>query len=70
MCGTIMSTPAPVQNAEPMDSSASTDGQIDGDSELLDGDTDVIIVTATKRAQDVQQLPLAWANGSSLFRCG
>ena len=53
-----------------MNSSASTDGQIDGDSELLDGDTDVIIVTATKRAQDVQQLPLASANGSSLCRCG
>ena len=59
LCGTVLSTPAFAQNTEPMDSSASTDGQIDGDSELLGGDTDVIIVTATKRAQDVQQIPLA-----------
>ena len=41
LCGTVLSTPAFAQDSDPMDSSASTDGQIDGDSELLDGDTDV-----------------------------
>jgi len=52
LCGTVLSTPALAQDA-------STDGQIDGESELLGEDMDVIIVTATKRAQDVQQIPLA-----------
>lgn len=51
LCGTILSTPALAQDAEV--------GTVDADAAEEVFDENVIIVTATKRAEDVQDIPLA-----------